>query len=141
DGASSASGGAGRPRAASVPAAPAAARVGKFELKEIVGQGAFGVVYRAWDTESRREVALKMLRPEQLARAGVVDRLLREARSAAKLDHPLIIKVHEAGWSGPSCYLASELIGGATLSDRRVRQGLSFHQAAELVALVAEALH
>jgi WD40 repeat protein/serine/threonine protein kinase len=130
-----------RSRANGAPLPPVAARLGKFEVGEIVGQGAFGVVYRAWDTESRRHVAIKMLRPEQLARPGVVDRLLREARSTAQLDHPLIIKVQETGWSGAACYLVSELIDGSTLSDRRIKQGLSFSQAAELVASVAEALH
>ena len=117
------------------------ARIGKFALKEIVGRGAFGIVYRAWDTEHQRDVALKVLRPEQLSRPGVVDRLLREARSTADLDHPHIVKVYEAGWSGTTCYLASELIHGSTLADRLVRDGVSFRQAAELVACVAEALH
>ena len=116
------------------------ARIGRFEAREVVGEGAFGIVYRAWDTEAQRDVALKVLRPEHLARRGVVDRLLREAQSTAGLVHPYIVRVHEAGWSGATCYLASELITGSTLEDRLAGGGLSFRQTAELVACVAEAL-
>jgi hypothetical protein len=112
-------------------------RIGKFELKEIVGRGAFGVVYHARDTETGRDVALKVLRPEHSARREVVDRLLREARSTSRLDHPNIVRVHEAGWSGSTCFLTSELIRGSTLADRLAGGGLSFNQGAELVAGVA----
>jgi WD40 repeat protein/serine/threonine protein kinase len=120
---------------------PTPARIGKFALEEVIGQGAFGIVFRAWDSQSEREVALKVLRPEQLTRRGVVDRLLREARSTADFDHPHIVKVHEAGWSGSTCYVASVLIHGSTLADRLAGAKLSFRQTAELVACVAEALH
>jgi WD40 repeat protein/serine/threonine protein kinase len=119
---------------------PGRMRIGKFELKEILGRGAFGVVYRAWDMECQREVALKILRSEHLANTGVVDRLLREARSTADLDHPNIVKVYEAGWSGSTCYLAGELIDGSTLADCLAGGGLSYRQTAELVTSVAEAL-
>ena len=85
-------------------------------------------------------MALKILRSEHLANTGVVDRLLREARSTADLDHPNIVKVLEAGWSGSTCYLAGELINGSTLADRLAGGGLSYRQTAELVTGVAEAL-
>jgi WD40 repeat protein/serine/threonine protein kinase len=116
------------------------ARIGRFEPKEVVGEGAFGIVHRAWDTEANRDVALKVLRPEQLARRGVVDRLLREAQSTARLIHPNIVRVHEAGWSGTTCYLVSDLIHGSTLAVRLAQGGLSFKQTSELVDRVADAL-
>ena len=85
-------------------------------------------------------MALKILRSEHLASAGAVDRLLREARSTADLNHPNIVKVYEAGWSGSTCYLAGELIDGSTLADRLAGGGLSYRQTAELVTGVAMAL-
>src|SRR5436190_24300864 len=72
-------------------------RLGKFELREELGSGSFGAVFRAFDTELEREVAVKILRAGRLAGADEVDRFLREARSAAQLKHPGIVSLYEAG--------------------------------------------
>ena len=71
--------------------------VGSFELKEELGSGTFGTVYRAIDTELGREVAVKVLRAGRLARPEYVDRFLREARSAGRLSHPGIVALYQAG--------------------------------------------
>src|SRR5262245_38832049 len=70
-------------------------KISKFELLDVVGQGAFGTVYRARDPELDRVVAIKVPRAGNLAGPQEVDRFLREARSAAQLRHPSIISVHE----------------------------------------------
>jgi tetratricopeptide (TPR) repeat protein/tRNA A-37 threonylcarbamoyl transferase component Bud32 len=121
--------------------AEAPRRLGKFELLERLGAGAFGTVYKARDTELGRTVALKLPRAGQLPGKEDLDRFLREARSAAQLHHPSIVAVFDAGKSGDTCYLASEFVQGATLAERLSAGRLSFRQAAELVAEVADALH
>src|SRR5262249_28706783 len=69
------------------------------------------------------------------------DRFLREARSAARLRHPGIVPVHDAGWSDGTAYLVSDFIPGATLAERLRSWRPDCRQAAELVARVADALH
>src|SRR5262249_54480301 len=72
-------------------------RMGKFELLERLGAGSFGFVYRARDTELARVVAIKILRAGSLASAEDAARFLREARSAAQLQHPGIVSLLETG--------------------------------------------
>jgi hypothetical protein len=116
-------------------------RVGKFELREELGSGSFGTVFRALDTELGREVALKILRAGRFAGAEDTERFLREARSAAQLKHPGIVSLFEAGRTEDGvCYLVEELVRGSTLADRLRDGPLDPRAAARLVAEVAEAL-
>lgn len=69
---------------------------GRYQALDVVGQGGMGIVYRAMDTVLGREVALKALRPE-LAEAAFADRLKREARILARLEHPGVVPIHDAG--------------------------------------------
>ena len=75
-------------------------RLGRFQLIETLGQGAFGTVYKAHDPELDRTVAVKVPRAGNLAGADDLDRFLREARSAAQLQHPSIVTVHDVGKAG-----------------------------------------
>ena len=115
-------------------------RLGKFEFLEELGVGGYGTVYKARDTELDRTVAVKIPRAGNLATQEDVDRFLREARAAAQLKHPGIVSIHDAGQSDGTCYLVSEYVAGATLADRLATSRLSFREAAELLAQVAEAL-
>jgi serine/threonine-protein kinase len=112
-------------------------RLGKFHLLELLGCGAFGNVYKAWDNELERIVALKLPR----AGAGESERFVKEARSAARLQHPNIVALHEAGQIDGTCYIASEFVAGTTLAERCLHAPLPPHEAAEIVAIIAEALH
>jgi serine/threonine protein kinase len=113
-----------------------AGRIGKFLLMELLGSGAFGNVYKAWDGDLERVVALK------IPRAGEddADRFVKEARSAARLQHPNIVALHEAGQIDGTWYIAGEFVSGATLADRCRRGPLPPREAAEILALVADAL-
>ena len=116
-------------------------KLGKFELLEAVGRGAFGTVYRAKDTELDRIVAVKMPRSGSFATKEDEDRFVREGRSVAQLRHPGIVPVYEVGRSGVFPYLASEFVDGLTLSDAMSGRRFTFRESAEIVAQAADALH
>ena len=115
-------------------------RLGKFELLEQIGSGAFGVVWKARDTELGRLVAVKVPHAGRLVSETETQRFLREGRSAAQLRHPGIVSVHEVGRHEALPYLVSDFIDGVTLTDLLTARALGFREAAELVAQVAEAL-
>src|SRR5439155_23499909 len=116
-------------------------RLGKFELLEELGVGSFGHVFRARDTELGRTVAIKMLRAGGLASREEVDRFVREARSAAQLQHPGLVALYETGETEEGLfYLVEEFVQGETLAARLKAGRFAFRQAAELVAGVADAL-
>ena len=118
---------------------PILGKVGRFELRSVLGQGAFGRVYRAYDPLLDREVALKLPKfatddPRQ------IERFLREAKAAARLRHPNIVAVYESGKAGDDYYIASEFIDGVPLSVRLKENPPDFRQSAEWVRDLAEAL-
>ncbi|MFO0081903.1 MAG: protein kinase domain-containing protein [Phycisphaerales bacterium] len=72
--------------------------LGKYILREPIGEGAFGEVWRAWDTTLRRSVALKLIRVRSTVSSRLAqERFFAEARAAASLDHPNVVKVHDVG--------------------------------------------
>ena len=90
--------------------------MGQFELREIAGRGAMGTVYRAYQRTMDRVVAVKILRPEIVKEPGVLRRFLREARAAARLQHPNIVTVHMVGETEDGVpYLVMEHIDGVSL--------------------------
>ena len=90
--------------------------LGRFDVLDELGAGGFGFVVRARDRLLGREVALKMPLPARVLAPGDVDRFLREARAAARLDHPNIVRVFDAGEIGPLGYfIASEFCAGPSL--------------------------
>jgi tetratricopeptide (TPR) repeat protein/tRNA A-37 threonylcarbamoyl transferase component Bud32 len=119
---------------------PPPRRIGRYELGKIIGHGAFGLVYRAWDTRLNRAVALKRLRPGLLDAPGVVRRFLREARSAAALVHLHIVPVFDSGEFDGEPYLVTPLVDGCNLAEKVATDRPSVRQAAEWVATLADAL-
>jgi WD40 repeat protein/ribosomal protein S27E len=119
--------------------AAAGACLGRFELLERIGEGGFGAVWRARDTQLDRQVAIKVPRRGELTPAEV-ELFLREARATAQLRHPHIVSLHEVGRDGATLYLVSDLIAGEPLSDR-LRQRMSVAEAVSLCRKVAQALH
>jgi WD40 repeat protein len=104
---------------ASIPSkpTPALGTIGRFELRERVGQGSFGVVFRAYDPVLDREVAVKVPQAA-FADERTTRRFLAEAKAAARLRHPGIVAVHEAGLAAGRPYLATAFVKGQTLADR-----------------------
>jgi serine/threonine protein kinase len=130
--------------AAADPVAPALLRLGRFEVRRFLGEGAFGRVYEGFDPVLQRVVALKVAKPEQLHTPRRVERFLREARAAAHLLHPHIVPVFDSGSDGPHHYIASAFIPGQSLGDALHTlppgQTLGARRSAELVRQLAEAL-
>ena len=116
--------------------------IGRYRVIRLLGQGGFGRVYLARDDELDRAVAIKVPNPERIAGPEDVEAYLAEARILAKLDHPNIVPVYDVGRTDDGlCYVVSKYIEGSDLAER-LRQGRpSFRESAELVAVVAEALH
>ena len=94
-------------------AVPPEGAIERYVIVGVLGAGAMGVVYAAYDPQLRRRVAVKLLRPSASA-AGAPD-LLREARAMAMLQHPNVIAVHDAGDAGGRLFVAMELVEGMTL--------------------------
>ncbi|MFI5457998.1 MAG: protein kinase [Isosphaerales bacterium] len=115
---------------------------GRFSIVRELGRGGFGVVFLAVDSVLRRQVALKVPRPEVLVTPEVRRRFLREAEAASRLDHPHIVPVYEVGEEGPICYIASAYCEGLTLAEwlRRRTASVPILTAARLVAILAAAV-
>lgn len=93
-------------------------RVGQFVIVRELGRGGMGVVYLARDLTLGRDIALKVLPHAVSGDAGRRRRLVREARTAAQLDHPNIARVYEAGEAAGRLYIAMEYVEGTTLRAR-----------------------
>src|SRR5262245_17026279 len=113
--------------------------LGRFQLLELLGRGAFGAVYKAHDPQLDRLVAVKVPRAGACASAEEEGRFLREARSAAQLAHPGIVPVHEVGFAGPMPYIVSDYVEGPMLARLLADRRPGFREAAELAAAVADA--
>src|SRR5262249_10743726 len=117
-------------------------RLGRFVIRRILGEGAFGRVYEVHDPQLDRRVALKVAKRELFATPDRSKRFLREARAAAGLRHPGIVAVYDSGREGGALYIACAFIAGHSL-DRvmdRHPKGMEPRQAAGIVRKVAEAL-
>jgi serine/threonine protein kinase len=122
-------------------------KLGRYEIVRELGKGAMGIVYLAKDPLIGRLVALKTIRPS--AHADDEDtrefqaRFVREAQAAGILNHPSIVTVHDIGQDEPSgmSFIAMEYVEGQNLKEM-LAQGrpLSFEQAADIIAQVAEGL-
>lgn len=113
----------------------------RFEIGERLGAGGYGTVYRAWDRRLEREVAVKVIATGPASGP----RIQREAKAAARLNHPGIVALfefvhHEYGRDGGRAFLVSELVDGETVRELIDRDGMSDREIADLGADVCEAL-
>ncbi len=92
-------------------------RLGRYEIREMIGEGAMARVYKAYDPEIDRTIAIKVLKPNYSEDDQYRARFLREARAAGLLSHPNIVTVYDVGVEGDRSYIAMELIEGMTLAD------------------------
>jgi serine/threonine protein kinase len=96
--------------------------IGSYEILSELGRGAVGVVYKARHRELDRLVALKVVREEDVADTADLERFIRGAKAAAKLNHPHIVRVYQVGRNAEVVYAAMALVEGLTLR-QKVREG------------------
>ncbi len=95
--------------------------IGRYRLERMIGKGGMGAVYEAEDISLRRRVAVKIMTGAMIADATALERVNREARAAARLNHPNIIATYDFGIAGDAAYLVMELIPGETMRARMNR--------------------
>jgi serine/threonine protein kinase len=109
-----------------------------YRIEAVLGAGGMGKVYRAVDTRLGRAVALKFL--NRLFFADGSERLVREARAAARLDHPNICSIYEVVEDEDGCFIAMQYIEGETLANRISRSPIDVQEALEITSQIADAL-
>ena len=115
-------------------------RIGHYEVLQVLGQGGFGIVFRAFDDVLHRVVAVKVLSPQMAATSPARKRFLREARSSAQVRHENVVQVYEVG-EQPLPYIAMEFIPGETLQQRLDRTGpVDVAEVVRVGRLIAEGL-
>ena len=113
--------------------------IGRYEVRKMLGEGAFGRVFLGFDVELQREVAIKVPHGRRQIRR---DDYLREARNVARLDHPAIVPAYDFGYMDiGTCFFVSKYIAGADLAKAIEAEPLDFDSVADLTATIADALH
>src|SRR5262249_28742639 len=115
-------------------------RLGRYEIRALIGTGGMGEIYKAADTELERTVALKILPQEFAADPTRMRRFIQEARAASSLNHPNILTIFEIKQDGPTPYIATEFIDGITLRRRLSRGRMSVMEAVETAIQITSAL-
>src|SRR5213593_2528954 len=95
----------------------AGTKLGRYEIRSKIGEGGMGEVYLAQDTKLDRKVALKILPAELASNRDRMERFIREAKSAATLNHPNIAHIYEIGEADGVNFIAMEFIDGLTLRE------------------------
>jgi len=117
-------------------------RLGKYELHTLIGEGAMGIVWKAYDTVLRRYVALKLLGSHFRKTKEMQERFLREARAAGAIQHPNIVTVYDLGEADGQLFIAMELVEGRDLSDIiTLREPMALERKLDLVIEVLDGLH
>ena len=114
--------------------------IGEYELREELGRGGMGVVYKAWQNSLQRTVALKMIPNAAFAASQDLARLRAEALAAARLSHPNIVPVYEVGEHNGQPWFSMQFIEGQTLSHRLMNGPMSPREAVALLIPIVEAI-
>ncbi len=118
---------------------------GRYRLESLLGDGGMGTVYRAYDVNLDRQVALKLMHAHFARQEEFRARLIQEARTAAQLDHPSVVQIFDFGDSPEGLFIAMEFVNGGSLRDhlrrlQRMRKFLPLAQSLQIGAQIAEAL-
>lgn len=120
---------------------PLPAQIGRYRVVKLLGEGGFGRVYEGYDDTLKRAVAIKVPRADRLARPEDLQAYLREAQTAAGLDHPHIVPVYDVGHTDEfPLFVVSKRITGNPLSERLAKGPVPPVGSAAWVAQIAEAL-
>ena len=115
--------------------------IGRYRIVEKLNAGGFGTVYKGFDTELERQVAIKVPKLRSIGTESDVDMFLAEARLIANLNHPRIVPVHDVGrLDDGTVYLVSKFMDGGDLAAQTRRQRPRYDDAARIVAEIADAL-
>ncbi len=110
---------------------------GRYRLDELIAEGGFAQVFRAYDTELQRTVAIKVPKPSQLESN---ESFQAEARRVARLKHDNIVPVYDVGLEGDSCFIVTEYVEGGSLADRLGKGKPSRDEAIRWMGEIADAL-
>lgn len=115
-------------------------KIGQYEILEPLGKGGMASVYRAYQTSLDREVAIKVMAERYTSDPAFVERFRREARSIARLRHPNILTVFDAGDDNGLLYIVMELIDGPTLKEVMNNKPIALDKAENINTQIASAL-
>ncbi|MBA3786800.1 MAG: serine/threonine protein kinase, partial [Acidobacteria bacterium] len=115
-------------------------RVGRYEIRSLIGKGGMGEVYLAEDLRLHRKVALKVLPADLVNDRERLYRFEQEAQAASALNHPNIITIYEIGETDDTSFIATEFIEGETLHSLLKRQSLSLELVSDIAVQIASAL-
>src|SRR6059036_1208257 len=118
----------------------AGTKLGRYEIRSQIGAGGMGEVYLAQDTKLDRKVAIKFLPERLVADEQARKRLVREARAAAKLDHPNICSIYEVSEDDGRSFIVMQHVEGETLDVRMKRKPLDLSESLSLASQLADAL-
>ena len=115
--------------------------LGKYRLVAVLGRGGMGTVYAAEDSVIKRRVAIKVLPPEVAQDPSLVGRLLAEAQSAGRLNHPNVVTIYDVGQVDGTSFIVMEHLGGGSVQDYLTRNGSpGWRAATRLTAEASKAL-
>lgn len=106
---------------------------GKYRIDAVIGAGGMGAVFAATHLLTSKRVALKWMLPELASDAGALQRFLREAQAAGRIDHPNVVNVHDVGEHEGSTFLVMEFLYGETMTEAMARGDLDARQVIELL--------
>jgi serine/threonine-protein kinase len=115
-------------------------KLGKFEIKRVLGNGAMGEVYLGVDPSIGREVAIKTILPAAAQGGEAKERFAREARAAGVLNHPNLVTIYEFGEDQGVLYIAMEFVKGHDLDELLQEQSLTRSEALEVLAQVCDGM-
>lgn len=115
-------------------------RLGRYEIRSLIGAGGMGEVYLAHDAQLHRPVALKVLGAAARTDEDLRKRLAHEARAASALNHPNILTVYDVGELGDQHFIATEYVDGVTLRERLLRTAPALEEVLDLGTQIASAL-
>jgi serine/threonine protein kinase len=116
--------------------------LGQYRLLSKLGRGGKGVVYEAEDTRIGRRVALKVMAPEVIAAAESLQRFMREAKAAAKIEHPNVVTIYSVDEQNGTVFIAMSLVRGGSVQDKLSASGaMDAFEATRIVKSAARGLH
>jgi serine/threonine protein kinase len=98
-------------------------RIGRYEVERLIGSGGMGIVFKAFDSELHRPVAIKVLAPHLAGSGAARQRFAREARAAAAVVHEHVVAIHNVESDGAAPFLVMQFVAGESLQTRLDRQG------------------